>query len=95
MRWHLWIALSLLGRLELALASYSVYFALRATGGVLRKAGAICAEPRISVLIVAKNEEHNLADCLRAASWADERMVVVDGPVRTQRTRLPSRWRTW
>ena len=35
-------------------------------------------EPRISVLIVAKNEAHNLADCLRAASWADERVVVVD-----------------
>jgi glycosyltransferase involved in cell wall biosynthesis len=40
------------------------------------------AEPRVSVsvsvLIVAKNEAHNLADCLRAASWADERVVVVD-----------------
>jgi glycosyltransferase involved in cell wall biosynthesis len=35
-------------------------------------------EPRVSVLIVAKNEEHNLAACLRAASWADERVVVVD-----------------
>jgi glycosyltransferase involved in cell wall biosynthesis len=35
-------------------------------------------EPRLSVLIVAKNEAHNLADCLRAASWADERVVVVD-----------------
>ena len=27
-------------------------------------------EPRVSVLIVAKNEAHNLADCLAAASWA-------------------------
>ena len=35
-------------------------------------------EPRLSVLIVAKNEAHNLADCLAAASWADERIVVVD-----------------
>ena len=35
-------------------------------------------EPRLSVLIVAKNEAHNLADCLAAASWADERVVVVD-----------------
>jgi glycosyltransferase involved in cell wall biosynthesis len=35
-------------------------------------------EPRISVLIVAKNEAYNLAECLRAASWADERVVVVD-----------------
>jgi len=36
------------------------------------------AEPRVSVLIVAKNEAHNLADCLAAASWAFERIVVVD-----------------
>ena len=35
-------------------------------------------EPRVSVLIVAKNEAHNLADCLAAASWAFERIVVVD-----------------
>ncbi|MFI5457883.1 MAG: glycosyltransferase family 2 protein [Isosphaerales bacterium] len=35
-------------------------------------------EPRISVLVVAKNEAHNLADCLASASWADERVVVVD-----------------
>lgn len=36
------------------------------------------AEPRVSVLIVAKNEAHNLADCLAAARWAFERIVVVD-----------------
>jgi hypothetical protein len=35
-------------------------------------------EPRVSVLIVAKNEAHNLADCLAKARWADERVVVVD-----------------
>jgi glycosyltransferase involved in cell wall biosynthesis len=35
-------------------------------------------EPRVSVLIVAKNEAHNLAECLSAVSWADERVVVVD-----------------
>jgi hypothetical protein len=37
-RWHLWIGLALLGRLEIALLFYAFYFALRATGGVLRKA---------------------------------------------------------
>ena len=36
-RWHLWIVLSLLGRLDLALAFYAVYFPLRAMGGGLRK----------------------------------------------------------
>jgi phosphatidylglycerophosphate synthase len=36
-RWHLWIVLSLLGRLELALAFYAFYFPLRALGGGLRK----------------------------------------------------------
>ena len=35
-------------------------------------------EPRISVLIVAKNEARNLSECLSAVSWADERVVVVD-----------------
>jgi len=35
-------------------------------------------EPRLSVLVVVKNEAHNLAECLASASWADERVVVVD-----------------
>jgi glycosyltransferase involved in cell wall biosynthesis len=35
-------------------------------------------EPRLSVLVVAKNEAHNLPGCLASASWADERVVVVD-----------------
>lgn len=35
-------------------------------------------EPRLTVLIVAKNEEANLAGCLEAAAFADERIVVVD-----------------
>jgi glycosyltransferase involved in cell wall biosynthesis len=35
-------------------------------------------EPRLSVLIVAKNEAHNLSECLGAVSWASERVVVVD-----------------
>ena len=39
-------------------------------------------EPRLSVLIVAKNEGHNLADCLAAAEWAFERVVVVDAASR-------------
>ncbi len=40
LRWHLWIALALLGRLDLALAVYAVYFPLRAIAGVVRKAAA-------------------------------------------------------
>jgi glycosyltransferase involved in cell wall biosynthesis len=35
-------------------------------------------EPRVSVLIVAKDEAKNLADCLDSARWAYERVVVVD-----------------
>jgi glycosyltransferase involved in cell wall biosynthesis len=35
-------------------------------------------QPRLSVLIVAKNEAHNLGGCLASTSWADERVVVVD-----------------
>jgi glycosyltransferase involved in cell wall biosynthesis len=33
---------------------------------------------RLSALIVARNEEHNLRSCLTSVSWADERVVVVD-----------------
>jgi glycosyltransferase involved in cell wall biosynthesis len=40
------------------------------------------AEPRISVLVVARDEARNLADCLAAARWADERVVVVDAASR-------------
>lgn len=39
-RWHLWIALSLAGRLDLALVAYAAYFPLRALGGGLGKAVA-------------------------------------------------------
>src|SRR5262249_12051872 len=39
-------------------------------------------EPRVSVLIVAKDEENNLAECLRATRWAFERVVVVDAASR-------------
>jgi glycosyltransferase involved in cell wall biosynthesis len=39
-------------------------------------------EPRISVLVVARDEAHNLADCLASARWADERVVVVDAASR-------------
>ena len=34
--------------------------------------------PRLSTLTVAHNEEHNLAACLEALSFADERVVVLD-----------------
>ncbi len=36
-RWHLWIVLALLGRLDVALAVYAGYFAARAVGGAVRK----------------------------------------------------------
>jgi len=38
LRWHAWIALALLGRLDLALVSYAFYFALRALASALGKA---------------------------------------------------------
>ena len=36
-RWHLWIALAALGRLDVALAIYAAYFPARALAGALRK----------------------------------------------------------
>jgi glycosyltransferase involved in cell wall biosynthesis len=39
-------------------------------------------EPRLSALIVARNEERNLAACLDSVAFADERIVVVDAASR-------------
>jgi glycosyltransferase involved in cell wall biosynthesis len=39
-------------------------------------------KPKISALIVAKDEAANLADCLASLSWADETIVVVDASSR-------------
>jgi phosphatidylglycerophosphate synthase len=36
-RWHLWIVLALVGRLDLALASYAAYFPARALAGMVKK----------------------------------------------------------
>ncbi len=38
LRWHAWIALALLGRLDLALVFYAFYFAFRAVASALGKA---------------------------------------------------------
>ena len=35
-------------------------------------------DPRVSVLILARNEARNLPDCLASVRWADEVVVVVD-----------------
>ena len=37
LRWHLWIVLAAVGRLDLALGFYTVYFLARSFGGTLRK----------------------------------------------------------
>jgi len=37
LRWHLWILLALVGRLDIGLAVYAGYFAARALGGAVRK----------------------------------------------------------
>lgn len=36
-RWHLWIVLAAIGRLDLALAAYAVYFPIRTLAGAVRK----------------------------------------------------------
>ncbi len=38
-RWHLWIVLAALGRLDVALVAYAAYFPARAFAGAVRKAG--------------------------------------------------------
>jgi glycosyltransferase involved in cell wall biosynthesis len=34
---------------------------------------------RVSVIIITRNEAHNIADCLRSVAWADEIVVVDSG----------------
>jgi glycosyltransferase involved in cell wall biosynthesis len=49
------------------------------------------AEPRISVLIVARDEAPNLPGCLQSVAWADERVVVVDRASRDQTQTIAER----
>ena len=49
-----------------------------ATGETLTTAEAVVARPRLSALIVARNEAAQLADCLSCLSFADEIVVVLD-----------------
>ena len=37
------------------------------------------AATRLSVALIARNEVHNLADCLRSVAWADEVVVIDSG----------------
>ncbi len=43
LRWHLWIVLALVGRLDVALVLYTAYFFARTLGGAIRKAVALAA----------------------------------------------------
>lgn len=40
------------------------------------------ARPRVSALVLARDEADNLADCLASLAWADETIVVVDAASR-------------
>ena len=51
--------------------------ALLAPGGTTPLVGA--AVPRLSVTIIARNEERDLPDCLASVSFADEVVVVDSG----------------
>jgi glycosyltransferase involved in cell wall biosynthesis len=48
-------------------------------------------EPRVSALVLARDEAHNLPDCLAALAWADERVVVVDPAGRDETEALARR----
>ena len=41
-------------------------------------------KPRVSALVVAKDEAENLPDCLESLAWADETVVVVDASSRDE-----------
>ena len=39
-------------------------------------------DPRLTALVVAKNEAQNLVDCLASVRWAEQRVVIVDSASR-------------
>jgi glycosyltransferase involved in cell wall biosynthesis len=49
------------------------------------------ADPRVSVLILARDEAANLPGCLRSVAWADEVVVVVDRASRDQTRTIAER----
>ena len=48
-------------------------------------------DSRVSVLILAKNEAHNLPNCLETVNWANEVIVVVDRASRDETQSIASR----
>src|SRR5690242_11967081 len=40
--------------------------------------GCGVTSPRISALVLARDEAHNLPECLEALAWVDETVVIVD-----------------
>ena len=49
------------------------------------------ADSRVSVLILAKNEAHNLSSCLETVHWANEVIVVVDRASRDETQAIAAR----
>jgi len=52
----------------------------REIGGLTpsNRRGAEVDKPPVSVVVITKNEEENIAECLKSAGWADEIIVVDD-----------------
>jgi hypothetical protein len=48
------------------------------------------AQPSVTVAVIARDEERNIAACLQTLDWADERLVLVDAATR-DRTREEAR----
>ena len=82
LRWHLWIVLAAFGRLDLALIAYAVYFPARHRCGSDPEGVAPCVSPGLPYSWSPAMRLDNLAECLAAARWADERVVVVDAASR-------------
>ena len=91
-RWHLWIVLAALGRLDVALVAYAAYFPARALAGAVRKGGPSCLSPRISALILATDEAANLPGCLASRCAGPTRSSSSStAPAATRPRRSPER----
>ena len=45
LRWHLWIVLASVGRLDVALAAYAGYFVVAVSGRRDQEGGSLCLSP--------------------------------------------------
>ena len=81
-RWHLWIVLAAIGRLDVALVAYAVYFPARTLAGSDQEGVAPCLSPGSRCWSSPGTRRTTSPTAWPRPRWADERVVVVDAASR-------------